>query len=112
MTISEKIKVLCEIMPQFKCFAEKELTVQQNKEIEAIYNFYNTEVFLQQEISQRKKEQRVFFRKKRDALPSELLDKYAQQATEKVLNLSEYKKSKLVFVPISFGREQIGRAHV
>lgn len=105
MTISEKIKVLCEIMPQFKFFAEKELTAQQNKEIEAIYNFYNTEVFLQQEISQRKKEQRVFFRKKRDALPSELLDKYAQQATEKVLNLSEYKKSKLVFVPISFGSE-------
>lgn len=105
MAIAEKIKILCENMPQFKHFAETELTAEQNKEIEEIYNFYNTEVFLQQNLLLRKKEQRAFFRKKRDALPEELLEKYAILAAEKISNLPEYKKSSLVFIPVSFGSE-------
>lgn len=105
MTIPEKIKILCESMPQFEHFAGTELTAEQNEEIERIYDFYNTETFLPQKLLLRKKEQRTFFKKKRDALPEALLDNYAVQVAEKISNLPEYKKSNLVFIPISFGSE-------
>lgn len=105
MTILEKIKILGESMPQFGRFAGMELTAAQNEEIERIYNFYSAELPLQQKLLLRKKEQRVLFRKRRDALPKTLLDTYAVQAAEKISNLPEYKKSRLVFIPISFGSE-------
>lgn len=105
MAVSEKINALCEFMPQFGCFAGKELTAEQNKEIEEIYNFYNVQKNLQQELSLRKKELRAFFKKKRDALSEELLRKYEFQATDRIRNLIEYKRSELIFVPVSFGSE-------
>lgn len=105
MTVSEKINSLCEIMPQFGRFAGKEPTAEQNKEIADIYRFYNAKDFSAQKLLLRKKELRASFKKKRDSLPEDLLHKYALQATERICDLPEYKKSKLIFVPISFGSE-------
>lgn len=105
MTVQEKITILCNKLIQFERFRERSLTVAQIQEIEAIYDFYNTENCQLEECECRKKELRMNFKKKRNLLSEEVLLQYAQEATKRILELQEYKDSKMVFIPISFGSE-------
>ena len=105
MNVSEKIEALCKIMPQFKIFTTKVLTVQQISEIDKIYDFYISKCFSPDSAESDKKEKRRFFKKQRDSLSESLLAQYAQEATKRILNLQEYKDSQMVFIPISFGSE-------
>lgn len=105
MEVSEKIEALCKIMPQFKIFATKVLTVQQISEIDKIYDFYISKCFSPDSAESDKKEKRRFFKKQRDGLPEDVLDEYSKLATKRILSLQEYKNAELIFVPISFGSE-------
>jgi 5-formyltetrahydrofolate cyclo-ligase len=105
MNVSEKIEALCKIMPQFKIFTTKVLTVQQISEIDKIYDFYIGKCFSPDSVESDKKEKRRFFKKQRDGLPEDVLDEYSKQATKRLLSLQEYKNAELIFVPISFGSE-------
>ncbi len=105
MDVSEKIEALCKIMPQFKIFTTKVLTVQQISEIDKIYDFYISKCFSPDSAESDKKEKRRFFKKQRDGLPKDVLDEYSKQATKRILSLQEYKNAELIFVPISFGSE-------
>jgi 5-formyltetrahydrofolate cyclo-ligase len=105
MNVSEKIEALCKIMPQFKIFTTKVLTVQQISEIDKIYDFYISKCFSPDSAESDKKEKRRFFKKQRDGLPKDVLDEYSKQATKRILSLQEYKNAELIFVPISFGSE-------
>lgn len=105
MRVSEKITTLCKIMPQFERFAAKVLTPEQCGEIDNIYKFYIEDSLSGEQIARNKKELRMKFKKMRDGLPEDILCEYSKRATEKILNLQEYKDSKLVFIPISFGSE-------
>ena len=105
MDVSEKIEALCKIMPQFKIFTTKVLTERQISEIDKIYDFYIIKCFSPDTTESEKKEKRQNFKRKRDGLPEDVLAEYSKSATKKILNLQEYKKAELVFVPISFGSE-------
>ena len=105
MNVSEKIEALCKIMPQFKIFATKVLTVQQISEIDKIYDFYISKCFSPDSAESDKKEKRRFFKKQRDGLPEDVLAEYSKLATKRILSLQEYKNAELIFVPISFGSE-------
>lgn len=105
MTVQEKIAFLCNKLVQFERFSEKSLNAAQIQEIEAIYDFYIAENCPVEEHECRKKKLRADFKKKRDLLSGSLLTQYAQEATKRILNLQEYKDSKMVFIPISFGSE-------
>ena len=105
MTTAEKLNALSETMPQFGRFTDKVLTPEQCGEIDKIYACYIENSFMEEEFVLNKKKLRADFKKKRDGLPSDVLDKYSKLATEKILNLQEYKDSMIVFIPISFGSE-------
>ena len=105
MNVSKKIEALCKIMPQFKIFTTKVLTVQQISEIDKIYDFYISKCFSPDSAESDKKEKRRFFKKQRDGLPEDVLDEYSKLATKRILSLQEYKNAELIFVPISFGSE-------
>lgn len=105
MTTSEKLQALSEIMPPFQSFITKVLTSEQCGEIDEIYAGYIDNSFMEEEFALNKKKLRADFKKKRDSLSESLLAQYAQEATKRILNLQEYKDSKMVFIPISFGSE-------